>query len=242
MKKLASFIIAIIVIASMSTVAMAADSETIYPNGGKDSTFAGETVNKDVNVGLAYDNEGTLVEIDNWDIQDGYAVDITWSNLSFLYVIEGADSTVTTQYVSKWDPDQLKWIIWDTDKDEEVIAGLDGKYDTDALSDFADVDSLTVTSINDDIIDKDLGVNGFAVTNRSSQDISVAYSYNQSTPLYDVPGDALGAKNANIPAVNGQVGGDGCEARLYTSYNFLNAPENPPAAPGVCGTVTITIG
>jgi len=240
MKKLASIIIAALMVATMSTAVMAA--ETVYPEGGKYTKFDGETADKDVNVGFAYEDEGNVIEIEDWDLEDGYAVDITWSDLSFLYVIEGEDSTVSTKYVSRWDPDQLMWVIIDTSTGEPVTGPLAGAYDDSALLDFADVDTVTVKSIAEAVTNRSLGVNGFAVTNRSSQGISVAYNYNQIKPLYADPGDALEAKNATIPAVYGQVGGNDSEATLYTSYNFLRIPTSPPAAPGVCGTVTITIG
>ena len=240
MKKLVSFIVAAFMVAAISTTAFAA--ERVYPDGGIDTPFAGETVDKEVNVGLAYDDNGSLIEIDDWNLQDGYAVDITWGDMSFLYVIDGEDSTVTTRYVSKWDPDTLKWVLWDTQKDEEVIGGLDGDYDDSALADYQGIANVKVTDTTQAVTNKNLGVNGFAVTNRSSQPIDVAYSYTQSEPLYDNPVDALINKGGNIPAVYGQVGGNGSEATLYTSYSYLKVPDNAPVAPGICGTITITIG
>jgi len=241
MKKLVSIISAILVIASMSTVAMAADVEPVYPNGGKDTVFSGETAGKEVKVGLAYDDNGSIIEIDDWDLQDGYAVDITWSDLSFLYVINGEDETVTTRYVSKWDPDELRWVLWDTQESKEVI-DLEGKYDDSALAEFQGRADVKVTDTTQPVTNKNLGVNGFAVTNRSSQPIDVSYSYTQSEPLYDNPVDALVNKGGNIPAVYGQVGGNDSEATLSTLYSYLKTPDNAPVAPGVCGTITITIG
>jgi len=244
MKKIASIIIAALMAATMSMAAMADETVvTVYPEDGKYTEFDGETADKDVSVGFAYEDEGKVIEIEDWELEDGYAVDITWSDLSFLYVIEGEDSEVTTRYVSRWDPDQLMWVIIDTATEDPVIGPLEGAYDESELFGVAEVDTRTVTSTAEAVTDKDLGVNGFAVTNRSSQGISVAYNYNQIKPLYDDPGDALAAEGATIPAVYGQLGGHNeSEATLSTSYNYLNIPDRPPAAPGVCGTVTITIG
>jgi len=240
MKKLVSVIIAALMAVTMSTVATAA--ETVYPEGGKYTQFDGETADKDVSVGFAYDDDGNITEIEDWVLKDGYAVDITWSDLSFLYVIDGEDSTVTTKYVSRWDPDELMWVIIDTSTGDPVTGPLDGSYDKSALLGVAEVDTVTVESTDEEVTNRNLGVNGLAVTNRSSQDISVAYNYNQIKPLYTNPMDALAAKSETIPAVYGQLGGNGSKATLYTSYNFLKIPDRPPAAPGVCGTVTITIG
>jgi len=240
MKKLVSVIIAALMAATMSTAAMAV--ETVYPEGGPTTAFNSETADKDVSVGFAYDDDGNITVIEDWVLEDGYAVNITWSALSFLYVIDDEGSAVTGKYVSRWDPDQLMWVIIDTETGKPVDGPLEGDYDDSLLLDFADIGTVTVKSIAEAVTDRSLGVNGLAVTNRSSQGISVAYKYNQIKPLYANPGDALEAKTANIPAVYGQVGGNDSEATLSTSYNFLKLPTNPPSAPGVCGTITITIG
>jgi len=241
MKKLVFVLIAALMLACMPMVAMAADPDRVYPEGGNGTPFDGESRDNEVNVNFAYDDDGNIIIIEDWYLMDGYAVDISWSNLSFLYILEGEDGSVSTRYVSKWDPDQLKWILWDTVEKKEVTGGLNGQYDENGLFDFAGIDTVTVTSTADAVTDKDLGINGFAVTNRSSKGISVEYNYTQTKPLYTNPSQALETNSANIPAVYGQVGGNGSEATLYTSYNFLNVPTIPPLAPGVCGFITITI-
>lgn len=238
MKKIVCVIIAILVIAAMSGKALAAGN-TVYPEGGSDTAFDGETRDKDVNVSFA-NKSGDPVEPGDWDVQDGYAVDINWGGMKFLYKLNEDDPE--DRYVSVWDPDALKWIIWDTDEDKEVTR-LDGSYDEDNFTSFSGKAYKIVTNTTTDpVYDKYLGDNGFVVTNRSSQPIDVKYSYTQTLPLYSNPTGALASAGGKIDAVYGQVDDTNTsEAKLCSFYSFLTKPDVAPTSQGICGTVTIAI-
>lgn len=245
MKRITSILTAIVVISAMSITSFAAGP--VYPNGGVDTAFNGESVNNNVNVTFAYENGDEYIPITNWEMMDGYSVDITWGDLNFLFIIDYDDAVDEARYVSKWNPDELRWMLWDKIEMKEIdAADLHGYYDYEEFVEFAGTDKIGVYSANKNIdptINPALiGINGFAITNRSSQNVTATYTYHQIAGLYDTPSAAIEEGTITIGKVVGQVDTLGeSEAVLTTAYNYLNKPNNPPENPGIAGTITITL-
>ena len=241
MKKVIVIISTLVLILAMGTTGLAA---TVYPDGGKDTPFSGEKVGGNVEVGVAEINGGNVTEITNTNKTDGYAVDITWGSMKFLYVIN--KETDVNDYKNAfytWDPDELCWVLVDEDGNKIVIEDMEGAYDEDGFAEFQGIFTKDMTTSTETTINKDLGINGFAVSNRSSQAVAAAVGYTSLLPIYANANVFEGATTASIAAVAGQiVPGTDSIATVTTYYNSLRTPDNAPNIAGTAGRITITIG